>query len=110
LELADRLIEANVAKMLSYRVVHMQNVGMVPNHEASMCKLFSSELGQRISRTGIMMIGLHGLAWDAQNANSPNRAQYSRGYVSSVAGTIAGGTSEIQRNIIAQRGLGLPRD
>jgi alkylation response protein AidB-like acyl-CoA dehydrogenase len=110
LELADRLVEAHVAKMLSYRVVHMQNVGMVPNHEASMAKLFSSELNQRISRTGIKMVGLYGLAWDGQNPNSPNRAQYSRGYVSSVSGTIAGGTSEIQRNIIAQRGLGMPRD
>jgi alkylation response protein AidB-like acyl-CoA dehydrogenase len=110
LELADRLVEAHVAKMLSYRVVHMQNVGMVPNHEASMAKLFSSELNQRISRTGIKMVGLYGLAWDGQNPNSPNRAQYSRSYVSSVSGTIAGGTSEIQRNIIAQRGLGLPRD
>jgi alkylation response protein AidB-like acyl-CoA dehydrogenase len=110
LELADRLVEAHVAKMLSYRVVHMQNVGMVPNHEASMAKLFSSELNQRISRTGIKMVGLYGIAWDGQNPNSPNRAQYSRSYVSSVSGTIAGGTSEIQRNIIAQRGLGLPRD
>ncbi len=110
LELADRLVEANVAKMLSYHVVHMQNVGLIPNHEASMAKMFSSELGQRIARTGIKMIGLYGLAWDPQNPNSPNRAQYSRGYVNSVSGTIAGGTSEIQRNIIAQRGLGLPRD
>jgi len=110
LELADRLVEANVAKMLSYRVVHMQNVGMVPNHEASMAKLFSSELGQRIARAGIKMLGLYGLAWDAQSPHSPNHGQYSRGYVQSVSGTIAGGTSEIQRNVIAQRGLGLPRD
>jgi alkylation response protein AidB-like acyl-CoA dehydrogenase len=110
LELADRMVEASVAKMLSYRVVHMQNVGMVPNHEASMAKMFATELTQRISRTGMKMVGLYGLAWDPQNPNSPNRAQYSRGYVSSVSSTIAGGTSEIQRNIIAQRGLGLPRD
>jgi alkylation response protein AidB-like acyl-CoA dehydrogenase len=110
MELADRLVEAHVAKMLSYRVVHMQNGGMIPNHEASMAKLFSSELGQRISRTGIKMIGLYGVSWDRQSELSPNRGQYSIGYVSSVAGTIAGGTSEIQRNVIAQRGLGLPRD
>ena len=110
LELTDRLVEANVAKMLSYRVVHMQNVGMIPNHEASMAKLFSSELGQRISRTGIKMIGLYGISWDRQSEHSPNRGQYSIGYVASVSGTIAGGTSEIQRNVIAQRGFGLPRD
>ncbi len=110
LELADRLVEANVAKMMSYRVVHMQNVGMIPNHEASMAKLFSSELGQRISRTGLKMTGLFGLSWDRQSGHSPNRGQYSIGYVASVSGTIAGGTSEIQRNVIAQRGLGLPRD
>ena len=96
--------------MLSYRVVHMQNVGMVPNHEASMAKMYSSELGQRIQRTGMKMIGLFGLSWDGASPHAPNRAQYSRGYVSSISGTIAGGTSEIQRNIIAQRGLGLPRD
>ncbi len=110
MELTDRLVEAHVAKMLSYRVVHLQNSGMVPNHEASMAKLFSSELGQRIARTGMKVIGLHGISWDTQSAFSPNRGQYSRSYVSSISGTIAGGTSEIQRNIIAQRGLGLPRD
>ncbi len=110
MELGDRLIEAHVAKMLSYRVVHMQNVGMVPNHEASMAKLFSSELGQRIARTGMKVVGLYGVAWDPQSEWAPNRAGYSRSYVSSVSGTIAGGTSEVQRNIIAQRGLGLPRD
>jgi alkylation response protein AidB-like acyl-CoA dehydrogenase len=109
-ELVDRLIEANVAKMLSYRVVHMQNAGMVPNHEASMAKLYSSELGQRIARTSMKVVGLYGVSWDTQSAHSPGRGQYSRTYVSSVSGTIAGGTSEIQRNIIAQRGLGLPRD
>jgi alkylation response protein AidB-like acyl-CoA dehydrogenase len=109
-ELVDRLVEANVAKMLSYRVVHMQNMGMVPNHEASMAKLFSSELNQRIARTGLKVVGLYGVSWDTQSPHSPNRGQYSRSYVGSVSSTIAGGTSEIQRNVIAQRGLGLPRD
>jgi alkylation response protein AidB-like acyl-CoA dehydrogenase len=109
-ELADRLVEANVAKMLSYRVVHLQNAGMVPNHEASMAKLYSSELNQRIARTGMKVIGLYGVSYDAASPHSPGRAQYSRSYLASVSSTIAGGTSEIQRNVIAQRGLGLPRD
>jgi alkylation response protein AidB-like acyl-CoA dehydrogenase len=110
LELVDRLVEANVALILSYRVAHMQNVGMIPNHEASMCKMFSTELNQRIARTSIKMIGQYGLIWPQQSEHAPAGGQYSRGYVGSVSSTIAGGTSEIQRNIIAQRGLGLPRD
>ncbi len=110
LDLTDRLVEAQVAMMLSYRVVHLQNSGMVPNHEASMCKLFSSELNQRIARTGIKMIGLAGTLLDSGSAYSPNRGGYSRSYLSTISSTIAAGTSEIQRNIIAQRGLGLPRD
>jgi alkylation response protein AidB-like acyl-CoA dehydrogenase len=110
LELVDRLVEANVALILSYRVAHMQNVGMIPNHEASMCKMFSTELNQRIARTSIKMVGLYGLHWPQQSEHAPAGGQYSRGYVASVSSTIAGGTSEIQRNIIAQRGLGLPRD
>ncbi|HXH21070.1 MAG TPA: acyl-CoA dehydrogenase family protein [Dehalococcoidia bacterium] len=110
LELVDRLIEAEVALMLSYRVAHMQNIGMIPNHEASMCKMYSTELNQRIARTTMKMIGLYGMAWDSNSPHSPSRGQWTRGYVASVSSTIAGGTSEIQRNIIAQRGLGLPRD
>ncbi|MCH8901438.1 MAG: acyl-CoA dehydrogenase family protein, partial [Chloroflexi bacterium] len=59
-ELADRLVEANVARLLSYRVVTMQNKGLVPNHEASMTKLYASELTQRIARTAIKTTGLYG--------------------------------------------------
>jgi alkylation response protein AidB-like acyl-CoA dehydrogenase len=106
-ELADRYIEASVARMMSYRVVTMQAKGMIPNHEASMAKLFSSELTQRIARTGMKLLGLYGQLWgDA----APLKGRYESSYMTSLSSTIAGGTSEIQRNIIAQRGLGLPRD
>jgi alkylation response protein AidB-like acyl-CoA dehydrogenase len=108
-ELVDRYIEAHVAKMLSYRIVHMQNVGMIPNHEASMAKLFSTELSQRIARTAMKMIGLYGLTWERGSPYAPSNGDYSRAYLQSVGQTIAGGTSEIQRNIISQRGLGMPR-
>jgi alkylation response protein AidB-like acyl-CoA dehydrogenase len=109
-EIVDRYIEAKVAKMLSYRVVDMQNRGMIPNHEASMAKLFITEVTQRVSRTQMKAIGLYGLAWERGTPYSPLNANYARSYVNSVSSTIAGGTSEIQRNIIAQRGLGMPRD
>ncbi len=109
LELADRLVETQVAKMLSYRVVTMQAKGLVPNYEASMTKLFASELGQRIARTGIKVTGLYGQLL-SESPWAPARGRYGSMYIQTVASTIAGGTSEIQRGIIATRGLGLPKD
>jgi len=109
-ELIDRYIDVNVSKMLAYRVVHMQNSGRIPNHEASMAKLFASELRQRVYRTAQRMIGLYGLSWARKSPYSPMGSEYARSYLDSTSSTIAGGTSEIQRNIIAQRGMGMPRD
>jgi alkylation response protein AidB-like acyl-CoA dehydrogenase len=106
-ELADRFIETLVARMMSYRVVTMQAKGLIPNHEASMTKLFASELSQRISRTGIKVLGLYGQLY---GPGAPMKGRYENTYMTSLSSTIAGGTSEIQRNIIATRGLGLPRD
>ncbi len=107
--LADRWIESLVARMMSYRVVSMQQAGLIPNHEASMCKLFTSEMGQRIAALGMKMAGLYGMVIGGHPAYSA-AGRYGVGYVAAVSSTIAGGTSEIQRNIMAQRGLGLPRD
>ncbi len=106
-EWADRWVEAAVAKMLSYRVVSLQAAGRVPNYEASMAKLYNSELSQRIARTAVKMLGLWGQITDRGRA--PMRARAPMSYLATVSATIAGGTSEIQRNIIATRGLGLPR-
>jgi len=106
-EFTDRWIEATTAKMLSYRVITIQAEGRVPNHEASIAKLFNTELSQRIARTAMKMIGTHGLLTDAAQAPMKGRAPNS--YLQTVSSTIAGGTSEVQRNIVATRGLGLPR-
>jgi alkylation response protein AidB-like acyl-CoA dehydrogenase len=106
-ELADRWIEAATAKMLSYRVITIQAEGRVPNHEASIAKLFNTELSQRIARTAIKMVGMHGNITDPKVA--PMRGRGAATYMGTVSSTIAGGTSEVQRNIVATRGLGLPR-
>ncbi len=108
-ELADRMVEVEMARMLSYRVVSMQNRGLIPNYEASMMKLYNTELNQRIARTGQHILGLYGqLGRGSPWAPSNGRHAYT--YLRSAAYTIEGGTSEVQRNIVAQRGLGLPRD
>ncbi|MEX2246624.1 MAG: acyl-CoA dehydrogenase family protein [Dehalococcoidia bacterium] len=107
-ELSDRAIEAEVAVMLSYRVVSMQAKGLIPNQEASVTKLFASELGQRIARTAVKVAGLHGVLTPG-SARAPLGGRFEALYRIAVGSTIAGGTSEIQRSVIAQRGLGLPR-
>jgi alkylation response protein AidB-like acyl-CoA dehydrogenase len=104
---AERWIEAATAKMMSYRVASLQAEGRVPNYEASICKLYNTELTQRIAGLAVKMLGLGGQVID--RAAAPLRGRAPMSYMSSVAMTIAGGTSEIQRNIVATRGLGLPR-
>ena len=91
------------------RIVSMQAAGLVPNHESSTGKMFSTETHQRVLRTGTKVLGLYANTWDSDSPHAPLRAEFTHGYATSVASTIAGGSSEIQRNIIATRGLGLPR-
>ncbi|MDO8613991.1 MAG: acyl-CoA dehydrogenase family protein [Dehalococcoidia bacterium] len=105
-ELADRAIEAEAARLMSCKVVSMQNAGLIPNKEASIAKLYSSELEQRIALTGLKTLGQYG---QLISGEAPLKGSLARMYVYGVAITIGGGTSEIQRNIIAMRGLGLPR-
>ena len=107
--LANLMIESEISRLISYRVVWMQSQELVPNHEASMSKMFGSELGQRVSRFGVNMMGLHSQRIDPEDAGAPLAARIGRAYMSTVPSTIAAGTSEIQRNIIATRGLQLPR-
>ncbi len=109
LEVADRMIECEVSYQFSLRIVSMQNVGLVPNYEASCAKLFNSELTQRIARTGTKVFGLYSNLWESTDDRSPMGAASTHAYVSSIPSTLAGGSSEIQRGIIATRGLGLPR-
>lgn len=106
--LAEHRIEVEVATMFSYRVASILAAGGVPNQEASLLKLFLSELDQRLANTGLHILGMHGELMPGSAAERL-RGQFALTYLTTVPRTIAGGTSEIQRNIIATRGLGLPR-
>ena len=103
-ELAQRYIETEVMYQFSMRIVSMQNRGLIPNDEASMAKLFNSELSQRVAQTCMQVLGLTG-----QVIEGDDEASFGRLYLGMVPATIRGGTSEVQRNVIATRGLGLPR-
>ena len=107
-EIADRTVEAEIGRLLSYQVISMQKRGLIPNKEASIAKLYNGELDQRIALTGMHVIGMEGNLVD-EDLHASLGGRIPRHYMAATATTIGGGTSEIQRNIIATRGLGLPR-
>ena len=109
LELAERAVEAQVARLLSYQVISLQRRGLIPNKEASVAKLYSSELDQRMVATGMRLVGLAGQLTDRRDPRAPLDGRLPRAYMAATTSTVGGGTSEIQRNIVATRGLGLPR-
>jgi alkylation response protein AidB-like acyl-CoA dehydrogenase len=107
-ELADRAVEAQVEALICYRIITMQERGEIPNKESSIAKLFSSELDVRLATTAMHMSGMGAQLNDRKSATNLE-GKIARFYMHSTTSPIGGGTSEIQRNIIATRGLGLPR-
>jgi alkylation response protein AidB-like acyl-CoA dehydrogenase len=108
-QVVDRYVEAAVLTNFSFRIISIQAAGQVPNHEASIAKLFGSEAAQRLEYTLFSMFGLYSNIWDHTDPRAPMEATPSHGVVESIPATIAGGSGEVQRNVIATRGLGLPR-
>lgn len=103
--IADRFVETEIMFSFSFRIISMQNRGIIPNYEASTSKLYASELNQRLALTATRAFGLAGMRWNDGSA----AGRHTNSYVRMVPATIRGGTSEVQRNVIATRGLGLPR-
>jgi len=106
--LADRYIECEVARLMAYNVAHMQEQGQVPNKEASMSKVFGSETLHRVAATCMEVLGMYGALGRGEQW-APLKGRVQEHWMISFSHKIAAGTSEVQRNIIAGRGLGLPR-
>jgi alkylation response protein AidB-like acyl-CoA dehydrogenase len=107
-KLAELTIEMEIAKLLSHRIVWMESRGLMPNYETSVAKTFSTELQQRVANFGMHLLGLYGqLAEESKRAVLNGIIQYQ--YLWTIGVTIYAGSNEIQRNIIATRGLDLPR-
>lgn len=105
--LAQLAVETAVYEVLAYRTAWMIDRGLIPNHEASASKLFATELIQRLANAAVNLAGLYGTLGEGSRW-APLMGRLARLYLGSVAATIGGGTSEIQRSVIAVRGLGLP--
>jgi alkylation response protein AidB-like acyl-CoA dehydrogenase len=107
-KLTEVAIQAEAQKMICYRVVSMQARGLVPNKEASIDKLFASELSQKVASVALDVLGQTSQLSEADQTTAFS-ASLVRHWLINFPSTIAAGSSEIQRNIIAQRGLGMPR-
>ncbi|MDY6907671.1 MAG: acyl-CoA dehydrogenase family protein [Chloroflexota bacterium] len=106
--LAQLAIEIEVGRSMSYRVAWLQQKGEMPARQASAAKLYGTELMQRVAYTGYRTLGMYGQVkgssrWAPLMGKFENECQTCMGH------NIAAGSSEIQRNIIATRGLELPR-
>jgi alkylation response protein AidB-like acyl-CoA dehydrogenase len=108
-QLAEMAIEVEISRMLSYNIAWMQSLNKDVDTEASMAKLWGSELMHRLASTGMYLLGLYGqLEPDSKLAQLMGRVQ--REYMHSMGWITSSGSSEIQRNVIAWRGLGMPRE
>jgi alkylation response protein AidB-like acyl-CoA dehydrogenase len=105
---AEMAIAIEVAKLMSYRTAWMQQAGLHPSYEASMVKVYATEMMQRLYNLAVNTLDGYGTL-DEGSPWAPLQGRVVQGYLWNVAPTIYSGSNEIQRNIIATRGLGLPR-
>jgi alkylation response protein AidB-like acyl-CoA dehydrogenase len=100
--------DLEVARKLQRKVISEALKDRVPTVEAAMYKMWQSQLGQRIANAALDLMGPDGQLKSGQE-EAPVGGRYERSYRYTVVDTIGGGTSEVQKNIIAGRGLGLPK-
>jgi len=106
-EMARLAIDVETAKMLQRRVIYAASLGGVPSVEAAECKLFSTDLHQRLSRAAMDYLGEEGLL-HKDDPDAPMGGKWEWSYRATPLDTIGAGTSEIQKNIIARKKLELP--
>ena len=112
--------DVEIMRYLGYRILTGFLKGNTPGPEASISKLYWSEYHRRITELAMDILGLHGIApvgrfpdriARTDDPGAPNSsASWVGVWFNAIAGTIYAGTSEIQRNILAETVLGLPRE
>jgi len=108
-KLAELAVEIESARLLALRAAWMLDRRQVPNYEAAMLKMVVSEIEQTLVNTAMQILGPYaqvkkGSKW------APLNGEFEWRYRDSLEELVTRGTSEIMRNIIAQRGLRLPRE
>ena len=106
-QLAQYYIETQVKDITTFRANAARSRGSQPGPEGAMNKVFNAEFNQRRSSFVVNANGMHGVAWDPADTRAAARATT---FLRARANTIEGGTSEVLRNQMGERILGLPRD
>jgi alkylation response protein AidB-like acyl-CoA dehydrogenase len=100
--------DIEVSRLLNLRAAWMIDSGLTPYAEASMAKVWYSELRQRLALEALDIMGPEGQL-EYQQDGAPEGGHFERSYRSSTVFKFGAGTNEVQRTIIAQRALNLPR-
>lgn len=107
--MAQMRMELEACRLLYYQLACMLDKHTIPSYQSSMEKLFVTEYAQRLADAALEILGQFGQL--TENSSEVRlRGKAEQLYRKAVVETIYGGSSEIQRNIIAQRGLSLPRN
>jgi len=106
--LAQAFVELRVLRLHNWRTLSRLADGVEPGAESSVVKLTWTAMTQHLSETALAVLGPAAGLW-AGASEDPGGGRWQRQWLWSQAASIAGGTSEVQRTIIAERLLGLPR-
>ena len=108
-KLARLEIELEIGRWMIYRVAWLLTQGVVPNRESATTKAFSTDVEQRVAEVAGEVLGPYAALMPGSRA-AKLAGRVARAILFSPAYTIQGGTSQVLRNIIALRALGLPAE
>jgi len=119
-QLAEAFIESTLIRLNNQRAGDKRKSGAEAGPEGSITKLMQAEFNQRLQKLALDLEGAGGVAWEGENLSKTTRsgrsiqvdedATVAFGFLRAQANTIEGGTSDIMRNILGERVLGLPKD
>lgn len=106
-KLTQLQVEFEVGRLLMYKVALVMDEGQAPTVEAAMSKAYATAFEQRLANTAMEILGPYGLLW-AGSKYAPFGGMAAHSYLGSKGYSLQAGTTEIMKNIVATRGLGLP--
>jgi alkylation response protein AidB-like acyl-CoA dehydrogenase len=110
-ELMRLVTEERIRTWTNQRARANARAGRAPGPESSLGKVHQGQLNQRVQAMACDLLGVGSLAWDAGDRDWAGSLPFEvKGLLRSLANTIEGGTTEVNKNVIGERVLGLPRE